>query len=142
MRIEHIGEATLILADCMEIMRDMPNKAFELAIVDPPYGDGGGIGRTSLGRGSAGGSTSTASESQSRIRRAVRALCHPRFGRAGHGQRSIKPKGVALATFDTGTSRHPLNTSKNFFACRNIRLFGAEITTRFHHPETSLCGEN
>lgn len=42
MRIENIGDATLILADCMDIMRDMPNKAFELSIVDPPYGDGGG----------------------------------------------------------------------------------------------------
>lgn len=42
MRIEHIGNATLYLADCMDIMRDMPDKAFDLAIVDPPYGDGGG----------------------------------------------------------------------------------------------------
>lgn len=39
MRIEHIGNATLILADCMDMMRDMPDKAFELAIVDPPYGN-------------------------------------------------------------------------------------------------------
>ena len=41
MRVEHIGNATLILADCMDIMRDQPDKAFDLAIVDPPYGDGG-----------------------------------------------------------------------------------------------------
>ena len=40
MRVEHIGDATLILADCMDVMRDMPDKAFELAIVDPPYGLG------------------------------------------------------------------------------------------------------
>jgi len=33
MRVEHIGDATLILADCMDIMRDMPDKAFELAII-------------------------------------------------------------------------------------------------------------
>lgn len=26
--------------DCMDAMRDMPDKAFELAIVDPPYGGG------------------------------------------------------------------------------------------------------
>ena len=38
MRVEHIGDATLILADCMDIMRDLPDKAFDLAIVDPPYG--------------------------------------------------------------------------------------------------------
>ena len=28
----------LILGDCMEYMREMPDNAFELAIVDPPYG--------------------------------------------------------------------------------------------------------
>ena len=38
MRVEHIGDATLYLADCMDIMRDMPDKAYSLAIVDPPYG--------------------------------------------------------------------------------------------------------
>jgi len=29
---------TLYLADCLEAMREMPDKAFDLAIVDPPYG--------------------------------------------------------------------------------------------------------
>jgi len=38
MRIEHIGDATLYLGDCMDYMRDLPDKAFELAIVDPEYG--------------------------------------------------------------------------------------------------------
>ena len=28
----------IILADCMDIMKDIPDKWFELAIVDPPYG--------------------------------------------------------------------------------------------------------
>ena len=28
----------IILSDCMDIMRDIPDKYFELAIVDPPYG--------------------------------------------------------------------------------------------------------
>jgi site-specific DNA-methyltransferase (adenine-specific) len=39
--------------DCMEAMREMPDKAFELAIVDPPYGinmDGGKIGGDNKGR--------------------------------------------------------------------------------------------
>jgi len=40
MRIEHIGDATCILADCMDVMCKMPDKAFELSIVDPPYGIG------------------------------------------------------------------------------------------------------
>lgn len=31
-------ESIAINADCLEMMREMPDKAFELAIVDPPYG--------------------------------------------------------------------------------------------------------
>ena len=27
--------------DCLEAMRDMPDKCFDLAVVDPPYGGGG-----------------------------------------------------------------------------------------------------
>lgn len=33
-----IGKATLYLGDCMEGMQEMSDKAFDLAIVDPPYG--------------------------------------------------------------------------------------------------------
>ena len=29
--------------DCMEYMRTLPDKAFDLAIVDPPYGGGVGL---------------------------------------------------------------------------------------------------
>ncbi|MCE5227328.1 MAG: hypothetical protein LLG05_15910 [Porphyromonadaceae bacterium] len=32
----------LINADCLPAMKEMPDKAFELAIVDPPYGIFGG----------------------------------------------------------------------------------------------------
>lgn len=28
------------LGDCMDLMRGLPDKAFDLAIVDPPYGIG------------------------------------------------------------------------------------------------------
>jgi len=38
MKKETIGSAELILGDCMEYMATLPDKAFELAIVDPPYG--------------------------------------------------------------------------------------------------------
>lgn len=30
----------LILGDCLPAMREMPDAAFDLAIVDPPYGGG------------------------------------------------------------------------------------------------------
>ena len=43
-----IGKATLYNSDCMEYMATLPDKAFDLAIVDPPYGIGedGGKCRT------------------------------------------------------------------------------------------------
>ena len=30
---------TALNCDCMEYMRSLPDKAFDLAVVDPPYGD-------------------------------------------------------------------------------------------------------
>lgn len=38
MLTEKVGRATLYLADCMDLMKDYPDKAFDIAIVDPPYG--------------------------------------------------------------------------------------------------------
>jgi site-specific DNA-methyltransferase (adenine-specific) len=35
-----IGDATLYLGDCMDVMRQYPDNHFDLAIVDPPYFDG------------------------------------------------------------------------------------------------------
>lgn len=40
MKPETFGHITLYNADCMDVMRTMPDKAFDLAIVDPPYGIG------------------------------------------------------------------------------------------------------
>lgn len=42
-------ESVTYNTDCMEYMRSLPDKAFDLAVVDPPYGGGnsdigGGIG--------------------------------------------------------------------------------------------------
>lgn len=37
---EQFGNITLYNADCMDILRELPDKQFDLAIVDPPYFDG------------------------------------------------------------------------------------------------------
>lgn len=39
----------IVLADCMNIMCDIPDKYFELAVVDPPYGTGNFIRGTAHG---------------------------------------------------------------------------------------------
>jgi site-specific DNA-methyltransferase (adenine-specific) len=35
-----IGKASIYNVDCMQYMASLPDKAFDLAIVDPPYGIG------------------------------------------------------------------------------------------------------
>ena len=37
-KTQKIGNATIMNIDCMEYMRTLPDKFFDLAIVDPPYG--------------------------------------------------------------------------------------------------------
>jgi DNA modification methylase len=47
MQIEKIGKATLYLGDCLEGMKQTPDRTFSLALVDPPYGigmSGGNVG--------------------------------------------------------------------------------------------------
>ena len=43
--------------DCMDGMKQFPDKYFDLAIVDPPYGDGGAHGSDKTRAGSAERST-------------------------------------------------------------------------------------
>ena len=33
-----MSESLVYNADCLAAMREMPDKAFDLAVVDPPYG--------------------------------------------------------------------------------------------------------
>jgi site-specific DNA-methyltransferase (adenine-specific) len=41
MRIEKRNEFSFYHADCMQVMRETPDKYYDLALVDPPYGIGG-----------------------------------------------------------------------------------------------------
>ncbi|MGP9591098.1 DNA-methyltransferase [Halomonas sp. AOP42-B2-16] len=45
-----MAEVTLLNCDCMAYMRGLPDKAFDLAIVDPPYGIGESGGNESRNR--------------------------------------------------------------------------------------------
>lgn len=38
MKTEKFGKITLVCGDCMEYMAECSDNAFDLAIVDPPYG--------------------------------------------------------------------------------------------------------
>lgn len=39
-RTEQIGDCTLHLADCLEVMKDMPDKSVDCVVTDPPYNVG------------------------------------------------------------------------------------------------------
>ena len=38
--METFGKITLHHGDCMEVLKDLPDNSFDLAIVDPPYFSG------------------------------------------------------------------------------------------------------
>ena len=59
--------------DCMQGMKEFPDKYFDLAIVDPPYGDGGGAGadRRDSGKGSTDTEDGISRETVHRPRREV-----------------------------------------------------------------------
>lgn len=63
--------------DCLEYMRTLPDKAFDLAIVDPPYGGG----------------HSLLEQAPRSVRWALRLLSGRLRGRAGRGRRSTSRKG-------------------------------------------------
>lgn len=47
MLTETFDKITLINGDCLDYMRTLPDNAFDLAVVDPPYSKAGGnVGRT------------------------------------------------------------------------------------------------
>lgn len=48
-----IKNATLLNIDCMEYMKGLPDKCFDLAIVDPPYGIGNWVNTRRNGRDAA-----------------------------------------------------------------------------------------
>ena len=54
-------EGKIINADCMDILKDLPNKAVDLVLTDPPYGGGANCGKAVKEAVSVGGLTNTIS---------------------------------------------------------------------------------
>ena len=70
-RIEQIGDATLYLGDCLEILPTLGK--VDAVVTDPPYGIGAGSGTTSLKRGKAIYETELFVDSE----QYVRSVCVP-----------------------------------------------------------------
>lgn len=131
--------------DCMEVMKRYPDKFFDIAIVDPPYGGGaqGMNGTSAKEEGSEDASTSTTSRpAMNTTRGSLRPLRHNlsrRAGRAGHGRRSTQ--GVSLTMiFATGTSPHQKSTSMSYSASARTKSFGAGTTSIYRRLGASSYG--
>ena len=86
---DSMAQQVALNIDCLEYMRTLPDKAFDLAIVDPPYGGGGALHAGQVPR---------------EVWRTLQSLSGRLRGRVGRGRRSTSRKGVSLAAiFLTGT---------------------------------------
>ena len=94
--------------DCMEGMKQFPDKFFDLAIVDPPYGDGG----QKIGGGYDSEADSTATKKVSRTGGTWATK---------YGKKSLR-----------GTLPRETIISRNCFASHAIKSSGAAITSHFH----------
>ena len=100
--------------DCMEGMRQFPDKYFDLAIVDPPYGDGGEWKRTDKQR--FGGVFDKYRETAFTEKFTERRL---------PDRRNVG--GEVRKKLFRGTWRRKRNISTNFSASHVIRLYGGEL---------------
>lgn len=111
--------------DCMEGMKRYPDKFFDLAIVDPPYGDGNTL--------TEGGAVEPI---RAEVRQVQDAINSRRIAenRTEHGV--IRTGGTWARKYAKKSFRGMLpqnrNTSQNCFASHGTRLSGGAITSIFH----------
>lgn len=111
--------------DCMEYMRSLPDKAFDLAVVDPPYGGGATAQErerescTAAGQITTGASAAVSAAGGAPIISARRTggTWARKYQRERPGRR-ISVIGILL--------RRP-NTSQSWPASAKIKSYGAEI---------------
>ena len=119
--------------DCMEGMKQFPDKYFDLAIVDPPYGDGGAV----------------EAARQKQIRRNVRPLStictqanarERERERRSHEQAERGRASSAKKSF-RGTQPRSKTILKNCFVSHVTKLFGGAIIFGFRLHGAFLFGE-
>lgn len=117
-------------ADCMEGMKQFPDKYFDLAVVDPPYGDGL--------ENSRGGYWNRFGERFDRYKQTRTAEERQTAGRE-HGV--MRTGGTWAAKFSKkslrGMSPRNRNTLKNCFASHETRLSGGAITLTYRRHGAS-----
>ena len=121
--------------DCMEGMKQFPDKYFELAIVDPPYGDGGASGNDKTRAGSEGRSTVIdhlhSSQRKRERERERRSREQAERGRASSAKKSFR-----------GMLPRSRNISMNCFASHGTKLFGGATIFTYRRQDAFSCGKS
>ena len=130
--------------DCMEYMKTLPDDAFDLAVVDPPYGagftEGGGCKGwfTKYHQDTCSQSVNAERERERTGRSITDSEAQVVDSRSTRGNKSEKQaKKSSLGTW-------PLekNTLKSFSAFPSIRSYGEVTTSNFHRRDASWYGGN
>lgn len=130
--------------DCMEYMKTLPDNAFDLAVVDPPYGAG-----FTEGGGCKGWFTKYHQDNCSQSVNAERE--RERTGRniidsevQGADLKSIRETGTKKQGKKSSLGTWPLEKIilMSFSAFPSIRSYGAVTTSNFHRRDASWYGGN
>lgn len=112
--------------DCLEYMRTLPDKAFDLAVVDPPYGDGNGGSAKRFGGmfGAVYGENTRAHVADAH----ERETAHRSITDSVEDLTSTKVAQIKRAAKKSWRGMLPQRSSifKSFSASHAIRSFGAE----------------
>ena len=133
--------------DCMEYMKSLPDKAFSLAVVDPPYG-GGCSQNVQVEREREAGYAVDEENiaEQSSVASAVgltATISASRTGGKWATRYQVQKGGVSLArTSGTGTSPRSRNTLTSWRGSVRIKSYGVAIISRYRRRDASLCGAN
>ena len=135
-----IDKVKIMRGDCMDYLRSLPDKAFDLAVVDPPYG-GGNQQDCALRNGGGVVQPIQAKSYEKRyggiFNKYKRTLPRPLQGDVRDTIENYPPhnvltiKHIQSAVFG-GILLPMRNTSKNYFASVSTKLFGAAITSTYH----------
>lgn len=136
--------------DCLEGMRQFPDNYFELAIVDPPYGDGGGTWTNGTRFGQrfdrylepGSGARHTQEEAPTQIGGVRDITLSERENPAG----PTRTGGTWASKFgkksSRGTLRRISRTLTNCSASHATRLYGGEIISIYLRQGVSWYGAN
>lgn len=122
--------------DCMDALPTFPDKFFDLAIVDPPYG--GGAENINEPENISGGVLTGADRAEDSAESLTAIISAKRTG--GRWAKKYQRERRGRRIYETGISRRRRNISKSLHAFRKIRSFGAETISIYRRRVALLYG--